>query len=83
MPKSLGSVKWLRHSNHFGDVQLGENDTYHTFVYDKRDPHRTGRLLGPHTSVAQASKAFRKYVDASGAGKRKQYKRRAKAYASR
>jgi len=83
MPRSHGSVKLLRYGNHFGDVQAGDDDAYHTFVYDDRDPYRTGRLLGPHASVAQASKAFRKYVDASGAGKRKQYKRRAKAYASR
>jgi hypothetical protein len=83
MPKSLGEVKRLSFMNHYGQVQLGEGDVYYTLVWDKENPSRSARLLGPHKSVAQASKAFRKYVSAPSAGKRKQYKRRAKAYASR
>lgn len=83
MPKSLGQVKMLYFMNHSGQVQLGEGDVYYTLAWDNENPSPSARLLGPHKSVAQASKAFRKFVSSPSAGKRKQYKRRAKSYASR
>ena len=74
---SLGSVKRLSFKKFIGDVQLGEDDMFHTLVWDSRDPYRTQKLIGPHASVTEAARAFDKLV---GSRKRVGYRAAKKMY---